>query len=90
MNKKERITMIRAMEFIARTINDENIFERWLMLGVADGDIDESTTDEELEYYCDDEIFQDLMSQFTRCMMLAHKTGGLYCDNVCTRGIYDE
>ena len=40
MNKVERAKMIVAMEFIARQINDEDVFDRWLMCGVADGDID--------------------------------------------------
>lgn len=40
MNKIERIKCVKAMEFLARQINDEEVFEEWLMDGVADGDID--------------------------------------------------
>lgn len=83
MCKDERIKMVRAMEFIARQINDETIFESWLMCGVADGDIDGSETDEDLECYVDDDKeFADLMGLFLRLMKRAGKSGGLYCDNV--------
>ena len=37
---EERIKMIKAMEYIARQINDEDVLGRWLVCGVADGDID--------------------------------------------------
>ena len=51
MNTKERIEKVRAMETLARSINDERVFLTWLSLGVADGDITENTPDEELEFY---------------------------------------
>ncbi len=83
MNKTERIAVVRAMETIARQINNENIFEGWLTFGVADGDIDETTTDEELECYIeDDKEFGELMGLFTRIIARADKSGGLYCDGV--------
>ena len=83
MCKDERIKMVRAMEFIARQINDETIFESWLMCGVADGDIDGSETDEDLECYVDDDKdFADLMGLFLHLMKQAGKSGGLYCDDV--------
>ena len=80
MDKAFRIKLVRAMELIARTINDEVVFEGWLMCGVADGDIDETTTDEELEYYAEDETFAELMGTFLRVMTRAKKSGGLYAD----------
>jgi hypothetical protein len=41
MNKIERMKMVKAMEFIAHQINDEEIFlDWWLPGGVADGDIE--------------------------------------------------
>lgn len=83
INIRERIEVVRAMETIARAINDESIFEEWLIYGVADGDIDESTKDEELEYYAeDDKTFGELMSTFTHMMRKVHKNGGLYVDGV--------
>lgn len=86
MNKTERIAVVRAMETIARQINNENIFETWLTYGVADGDIDESTTDEELECYIeDDENFAELMGTFTMVIARANKSGGLYCDKVTSK-----
>ena len=40
MNKVERMTMVKAMEFITRNLNDEEVFSDWLAVGVVDGDID--------------------------------------------------
>lgn len=89
MNKTERIKMVKAMEYIARQINDEEVFEGWLLNGVADGDIqygDLSTgtsEDDDLYYYVeDDDTFADLMACFLRRMTAARKSGGLYCDKV--------
>lgn len=79
---KERIELIRAMETVARAVNDEMVFESWLMCGVADGDIDEDTTDEDLEYYAEEETFAELMDTFLRMMARAKKSGGLYCGDV--------
>ena len=88
MNVSERIKMVKAMEFIARQINDEGVFESWLIDGVADGDIkygDLEVRDEdreELEVYIEDESFADLMHTFLYVMKKAERSGGLYCDNV--------
>ncbi len=82
MNKKERCAIVRAMDLLARAINDEDIFEAWLIEGVADGDIEEDTTDEELDYYIEDEAFADLMDLFLHIMSKAKKSGGLYVDRV--------
>lgn len=82
MKLKERIEVVRAMETIARCINDEDIFMGWLMNGVADGDITPETTDEDLEWYAEDDNFQDLMDCFLRRMARAKASGGLYCDGV--------
>ena len=82
---KKRIEVIRAMEAIARCINDETIFDSWLMLGVADGDITPDTTDEELEIYTEDENFSEIMALFLRLMSQANKSGGLYCDNIVSK-----
>ena len=80
----ERTKMVKAMEYIARQINDENVFNGWLANGVADGDIDYgdlNPEDDSVEDYIeDDTCFADLMDTFLWCMARAHKTGGLYCD----------
>ena len=81
---KHRIEMVKAMECVARCINDEDIFESWLMCGVADGDIDDNTVDEDLEYYVQDDNFKDLMDLFLRLMVRAKNSGGLYCGGVVT------
>lgn len=92
MNKVERIKMVKAMEFIARQVNDEELFENWLAAGVADGDIPygatsvDSNDEAELEcYYGDDENFAGLMNLFTELMSLVHHDGGLYCDKVVSK-----
>lgn len=90
MNKNERIKTIRAMEHIARQVNDEYVFEGWLMCGVADGDIRDDTTDEELEYYTEDSTFAELMDTFLRVMVRAYRSGGLYCDHIVSKEDYDE
>ena len=84
MNRTERAKMIVAMEFIARQINDEDVFDRWLMCGVADGDIPYDSMDiaDVDEDYLDDSTFEDVMSCFLRCMKGAYNSGGLYCDDV--------
>ena len=88
MNIPERIKMVKAMEFIARQINDELVFDHWLTGGVADGDIEygdltvNADDAELLDYYLEDENFKDLMQLFLRLMASAKKNGGLYADGV--------
>ena len=97
MNIKERIKMVKAMEFICRQINDEEVFMYWLTDGVADGDIpygDFSTEDpkhDEAFWYCEDnEHFADLMDTFLRTIRRACKSGGLFCDGVTDQPMYDN
>lgn len=87
INKAKRIQMVRAMELLARAVNDETAFYPWLLCGVADEDINEdgSTPDEELEFYAEDDVFAELMGTFLRVMSRAHKSGGLYFDDVLSR-----
>ena len=85
MKAKLRTEMVRAMETLARSVNDDAVFERWLIFGVADGDIDDTTTDEELKCYIDDEAFAELMGTFLNVMERAKKSGGLYVDGVVSK-----
>ena len=92
MNAKERIKMVKAMEYISRQLNDESILiDLWFTYGVADGDIDYGDlgiNDEDfdnLEYYIEDEEFADLMRLFMYCMRSAIKLGGLYCDEIVSK-----
>lgn len=90
---QERALMVKAMEFIARQINDEDVFAAWLYNGVADGDIPygdldfctEETYYDGLAWYITDEEFEELMGVFLRCMVRARKSGGLYCGEVCSQ-----
>ena len=88
MNLSRRAKVVRAMETMARCVNDEEVFYRWLLCGIADGDIDDDTTDEDLEYYCEDKTFADLMERFLDLMTAAKKSGGLYEDRIVSK--YDE
>jgi hypothetical protein len=91
-NRNDRKKMVLAMEFIARQVNDENIFMSWLYSGVADGDIpygclDTESLDEygfplDLDYYTEDDHLSELMGLFLRMMSKALKSGGLYCDGI--------
>lgn len=91
MKKVERIKLIKAMEYIAHNLNDEEIFESWLSVGVADGDIEYGSLDitsddiENLDYYIEDDNFKDLMTVFLRLMKRANESGGLYCDGVVSK-----
>ena len=80
----ERKKLVLAMEYIARQINDEGVFEGWLITGVADGDLDYGEWDcEKVEdYYIEDDNFKDLMTSFLRRMARAKKSGGLYCNGI--------
>ncbi len=84
LNVTERKKMVLAMEYIARQINDEDVFEGWLMSGVADGDLNYGEWDcENVEdYYIEDDNFKDLMSCFLRRMVGAKRSGGLYCNGI--------
>lgn len=83
---KEQAKMIIEMDNIARCVNDENIFDSWLMGGVPDGDIPYKDTismgdlDEVAEMY-DEYEFKMFVGCFLRCMKSAGKDG-LYVDGV--------
>ena len=93
MNKIERIKTVKAMEYLARQLNDETIFDEWLTSGVADGDIEfgdlavkaEDMDELNTAWYCEDARFADLMDTFLHCMRRAYKSGGLFCDGVVSK-----
>ena len=70
---KEQAKMIIEMDNIARCVNDENIFDSWLMGGVPDGDIPHKDTisledlDEVAEMY-DEYDFKVIVGCFVGCM----------------------
>ena len=86
MNEITRKKMVVAMEFVARQISDESIFDTWLSYGVADGDIEIGSLEFEKvpEYYLDDMNFQDLMETFLARMHSAYLYNGIDCDGVST------
>ena len=90
MNYNERIKMVKAMEFIARQINDEELFGEWLAIGVADGDVqygDLTLYHDDIKYYIEnDAVFADLMDTFLLVMSTAYNDkSGLYCDGITSK-----
>lgn len=81
-NMNGRVELVRAMDYIARSVNNEDFIDQWLTFGVADGD---GTQDDEYlsDMYCDDECLKSLMDTFLSIMTKARKDGGLYCDGIC-------
>lgn len=82
MNKELRKQVVLSMETLARCVNDEDIFDDWLSIGVADGDIQRFDTSEVDECYIEDETFKGLLGCFVRMMKKAEKSGGLYVDKI--------
>lgn len=85
MNRIEREKMVRAMEMIIRNVNDEELLESWLMVGVADGDIPYGQLELSEDFdegYIDNTNFKNLMSVFLKTMHYAWEDGGLYCDRI--------
>ena len=86
MDKARRIKVVRAMETLARCVNDEDIFEMWLVGGVADEDIKDGTPDEYIgDVYTDDDTYRDLLDCFVRMMAQARRSGGLTSDGIVTK-----
>ena len=78
--KEDRKKMVLAMEFIARHVNDEDIFiDYWLSEGVADGDINygDFNNDAVDEYYIEDDNYESLKICFSLMIRQAIKSGGL-------------
>ena len=86
-NDSVRAEVVKAMDLLARCINDESQLMGWLMVGVADGDIKSDTTLQDIidMGYTEDATFEDLMSAFIRYIHYAYEDGGIYCNGVVSR-----
>lgn len=84
---EDRVKAVKCMEFLARQVNDEELFDLWLSDGVADGDIDygDLTGAEIDDYYIDDKNFKELVHIFLLLMAKARKDGGLYIDGIVSK-----
>lgn len=84
MDNTARKKVVLAMELLARCINDEDVFDGWLMCGVADEDIPRFSlnVDDVDDCYIENNSFKDLMSCFLRRMAGAYKSGGIHCDGI--------
>jgi hypothetical protein len=85
MNTNKRIELVKAMEMLARAVNDERNILTWFTIGVADGDITENSVADDIEYYTDDETFAELMDTFLYVMENARRSGGLYFDGILSK-----
>ena len=76
--KLQKAEIVLRMERRMRNINHEGVFMTWLSLGVADGDINEDTTPEEVIEmgYTDADTFYDLVDVYTKLVDRAAKNGG--------------
>ena len=76
---QDRKKMVLAMEMLARSVSDEELFDIWLRNGVADGDIKPFSLDvnEVDDFYVTDETFKQLTNCFMTLMILAKNEGGL-------------
>lgn len=68
----ERANRVIEMDNLARELlDDEELWDAWLMYGVADGDIDENTTCGDVDdYYITDGNYEELCSLFKRLIAL--------------------
>lgn len=81
VNRKERIEMVWAMDTIARSLNDEDMLDMWLRIGVPDH-IGEADSDYYAEFI-DDDTLKELMRTFQSLMARDYKAnGGFYCDGI--------
>lgn len=86
INFKERVSIIKAMDIIIRSLNDERDILWWLEDGVPDGEITEETKDKELYWLVDDdESFADIMSTFIKIMRKQPVNGAMWVDNVLSK-----
>ena len=87
MNRTEREKVLRAMETVARRLNDEEVFEAWLVNGPGDGEIEDGEPVD--DYYLEDEVFADMMDSFARLMKKATRKdeykGAFYVDGVVSK-----
>lgn len=92
-NLMERMLMVKAMDYIARQLNNENHLMTWLEIGVADEDIPygqlslnwDLEKDPAFWYAEDKDRFGELMGDFLKIMARAYKNGGLYCGDVSSK-----
>lgn len=79
-----RAELVKAMDLLVRSINDEDLSDHWLEIGVADGAVNDKTTDEDLECYCEDSTLAGLMNTFLN-LMSAAKKDGIVCDGIVSK-----
>lgn len=88
MDINERIKMLKAMDFIARSFNDERAIHAWLNCGLPDGTMEAGTLS---DYADDDDTFADVMDSFVYVMATfcrsnkEERAATLYCDGVCSK-----
>lgn len=72
----ERVKVLKALDTIAKTLNDEYYLENWFSYGVPDGEIDDTTQDNYLlDYVKNDKDWQNLLDLFVKLIRLASADG---------------
>ena len=85
-SKIARKSLVLSMDRIIRSINCEIYIEQWLMSGVADGELDNnSTIDDVDDFYIQDDEFKILMDVFSKLVDKAIRNGGFYCDGIISK-----
>ncbi len=89
MKNSEKKAIILCMEILARNINNEDIFESWLLCGIPDGDIPYENAVDSIAKIADEFIddydllltepnwYCDLTQLFLKLMRKASADGGL-------------
>ena len=82
--QQNKVNILRAMDEIILSANNEDHIMLWLSLGIADGDSENFTDEEFYEYYCEDEeLYADIINLFCRMIPKVIADGGIYDgDNV--------
>ena len=72
----ERVKVLRALDTIAHTFNDEYAIEMWLECGVPDEEITDTTKDDEIMWLVEDEKeWQELLDLFVKLIRRASADG---------------
>lgn len=90
MDRKKRCEILRAMDLIARTLNNDPLYTEWMIEAVIDEDMTDQTTDKDLEGYVkNDDEFAGILYTFLHVMSEAFQQDGLTVDGVAS-AFYDN
>ena len=79
MLSTDHAQQIKCMDFLIRSLNDEELTMEWLTLGVPDGDINDETTIEEIQEMYDEDDYEDWQKLFCNLISIAYKEESYLC-----------